>query len=79
MREKHARKVVFRIDTTSGIKLVEYTADVVLSHGEVVELFGTVLDITGRSMKDANAVGRSLLVRALMKNVPRPLPCSIPI
>lgn len=70
MREKHARKVVFRIDTDSGIKLVEYTADVVISHGEVVELFGTVLDITGRSMKDANAVGRSLLVRAMMKNVP---------
>lgn len=70
LRQKRARKVAFRIDTSSGIKLVEYVADVVVVHGEVAELFGTVLDITGRSLKDANAVGRSLLVRTLMKNVP---------
>jgi hypothetical protein len=69
--EKHDQKVVFRIETGAGIKVVEYTADVRIGPGgEVSEVFGTMQDITGRSMKDANAVGRSLLVRTLMKNVP---------
>lgn len=68
---KRARKIVFRADTTSGIKVIETLADVVFGlGGEVIEIIGTTLDITGRSLKDASAVGRSLLVRALMKNVP---------
>lgn len=69
--EKRAQKVIFRIETGAGIKLIECTGDVRIGPGgEVSEVFGTMLDITGRSMKDANAVGRSLLVRTLMKNVP---------
>lgn len=69
--EKRGHKVVFRIETGAGIKMIECTGDVRIGPGgEVSEVFGTMLDITGRSMKDANAVGRSLLVRALMKNVP---------
>lgn len=68
---KRGRKIVFRADTASGIKIIETLADVVLGiDGEVIEVIGTTLDITGRSLKDANAVGRSLLVRALMKSVP---------
>ena len=70
LHEKHSSKVIFRIDTASGIKLVEYTAGVVVVHGEVAEMYGTVVDVTGRSTKDAGAVGRSLLVRTMMKNVP---------
>ncbi|WP_332692289.1 PAS domain-containing protein [Devosia sp.] len=69
--EKHGQKVIFRIETGAGIKLIECTGDVRIGPGgEVSEVFGTMQDITGRSMKDANAVGRSLLVRTLMKNVP---------
>lgn len=69
--EKRGQKVIFRIETGAGIKLIECTGDVRTGPGgEVSEVFGTMQDITGRSMKDANAVGRSLLVRTLMKNVP---------
>lgn len=69
--EKRGHKAKFRIETGAGIKVVEYTADVRIGPGgDVSEVFGTMQDITGHSMKDANAVGRSLLVRTLMKNVP---------
>tara|TARA_R110002020_G_scaffold50671_1_gene142880 strand:+ start:1669 stop:2523 length:855 start_codon:yes stop_codon:yes gene_type:complete len=69
--EKRGQKVIFRIETSAGIKVIECTGDARIGPGgEVSEVFGTMLDITGRSMKDANAVGRSLLVRTLMKNVP---------
>ena len=69
--ERRAQKTKFRIETGAGIKVVECTADVRIGPGgDVSEVFGTMQDITGHSMKDANAVGRSLLVRSLMKNVP---------
>ena len=69
--ERRGHKAKFRIETGAGIKVVEYTADVRIGPGgDVSEVFGTMQDITGHSMKDANAVGRSLLVRTLMKNVP---------
>ena len=69
--ERRGQKAIYRIETGSGIKVIECTADVGIGPGgDVSEVFGTMQDITGRSMKDANAVGRSLLVRTLMKNVP---------
>jgi hypothetical protein len=69
--ERRGHKAKFRIETSSGVKVVEYTADARIGPGgDVSEVFGTMQDITGHTMKDANAVGRSLLVRTLMKNVP---------
>ena len=69
--ERRGHKAKIRIETGAGIKVIEYTADVRIGPGgDVSEVFGTMQDITGHSMKDASAVGRSLLVRSLMKNVP---------
>lgn len=55
----------------ASIKIIEVFADVVLSKlGEVVAVVGTVRDISERAKADAQAAGRSLLVRSLLINIP---------
>jgi PAS domain-containing protein len=69
--EKRSQKYVQRADTANGVKLIECTIGAAVgTNGEVTEVFGTILDITGKATPDAGAVGRSLLLRALMKNIP---------
>ena len=70
--KKCGYRFVLRILPEGGsIKIIEVFADVVLSKlGEVVALVGTIRDISERAKADAQAAGRSLLVRSLLINVP---------
>ena len=53
------------------VRTVECFADVVLSKlGDVVAVVGTVRDISERAAIDAQAAGRSLLMRSLLINIP---------
>ncbi len=54
-----------------NVKVIEVFADAVHSKlGEVVAVVGTVRDVSERVKADAQAAGRSLLVRSLLINVP---------
>ncbi|WP_404402736.1 PAS domain-containing protein [Pelagibacterium halotolerans] len=72
IEQKCGYKYVLRINGPSGqLRIVECTADVEVNKaGDVVAVVGTARDISDIYHPAGAIVGRSLLLRALMKNVP---------
>lgn len=70
--QKCGYRFVLRISPDGEkVRTIECFADVALSKlGEVVAVAGTVRDISERAVIDAQAAGRSLLMRSLLINIP---------